>query len=94
MMTAGGPWPIMAGSRSSNLGSGRARAEPLATPHEIALAATLLRNAADFYRTVGSEKPELREDFEAQAETCELIADLVESDPGRLLLSERAHRDT
>jgi hypothetical protein len=63
------------------------------TPHEIALAATLLRNAAEFFRTVGSEKPQLREDLEAQAETYELIADLVESDPGRSLLSERGHSE-
>lgn len=49
----------------------------MTTSHEIALAAVLLRNAARFFRTVGSEKPRLREDLEAQAETYELIADPV-----------------
>lgn len=66
----------------------------MTTSHEIALAAVLLRNAARFFRTVGSEKPRLREDLEAQAETYELIADPVESEPGRPTRSERGHGDS
>ncbi len=66
----------------------------MTTSHEIALAAVLLRNAAQFFRTVGSEKPQLREDLEAQAETYELIADLVESEPSRPMKSGRDHGDS
>lgn len=46
------------------------------------LAARLLRNAADFFRTIGADNPQLNSDMETNAQTYELVADWVESDPG------------
>lgn len=45
------------------------------------LAAKLLRDAASFYRSVGSQNPTLKEQMEANASVYDQIADLVEKDP-------------
>ena len=45
------------------------------------LAAKLLRAAANFFRAVGNQNPELNEQMNTNASACELIADRVEVDP-------------
>ncbi|NVK20001.1 MAG: hypothetical protein HWE30_14980 [Methylocystaceae bacterium] len=45
------------------------------------LAAKLLRAASNFFRAVGEQNPELKEQMTTNAEACELIADRVEVDP-------------
>ncbi|MCG8690345.1 MAG: hypothetical protein MI806_03960 [Minwuiales bacterium] len=58
------------------------------------LAARLLRNAADFFRTIGADNPQLNEDMETNAQTYELVADWVESDPsGQNPLSDAKDED-
>jgi hypothetical protein len=45
------------------------------------LAARLLRDAAEFFRTVGSQNKELKEQMQENADVFEKVADLVEADP-------------
>ncbi len=45
------------------------------------LAAQLLRNSAAFFRDVGSQNQKLKDQMENNAETFEVVADLVEKDP-------------
>lgn len=45
------------------------------------LAARLLRDIAGHYRTIAQENPEVADDMEANARTCEEVADRVERDP-------------
>ncbi len=45
------------------------------------LAAKLLRAAANFFRAVGEQNPELNEQMNTNADACALIADRVETDP-------------
>ena len=58
------------------------------------LAARLLRNAAEFFRSVAEQNPAVTEDMETEAQTYELVADWVETDPsGETPLSESADDD-
>ncbi len=50
-------------------------------PSNAELAAELLRNAATFFRDVGTQNPQLKDQMSESAQTFETIADLVESDP-------------
>lgn len=50
-------------------------------PTHADFAATLLRDAATFFRNVGEQNPELKEQMSDNAAVYEEIADLVESDP-------------
>lgn len=45
------------------------------------LAAKLLRAASNFFRAVGEQNPELKEQMVKNADACELIAHQVEIDP-------------
>lgn len=45
------------------------------------LAAQLLRDAAQFFRTVGSQNEPLREQMMENADVFDQVADLVETDP-------------
>lgn len=45
------------------------------------LAAKLLRAASNFFRAVGEQNPDLRDQMETNAEACDLIAGRVEVDP-------------
>ncbi|WP_028878188.1 hypothetical protein [Terasakiella pusilla] len=45
------------------------------------LAAKLLRAASNFFRAVGEQNPDLKEQMTTNADACELIADRVEVDP-------------
>ncbi len=45
------------------------------------LAAQLLRNSATFFRDVGAQNPDLKDQMETNAETFEVVADMVEKDP-------------
>lgn len=45
------------------------------------LAASLLRNAASFFRGVGSQNPAIREQMDANAKTYETVATHLEKDP-------------
>ncbi len=45
------------------------------------LAAKLLRAASNFFRAVGTQNPDLKEQMETNADACDLIADRVEVDP-------------
>ncbi len=51
-------------------------------PTNAKLAARLLRNAAEFFRSVAEQNPAVTEDMETNAQTYELVADWVETDPG------------
>lgn len=52
-----------------------------------AIAANLLRNAATFFRDIGVNNPDLKEQMEANAETYDTVADMLEKDPdGELAL--------
>ena len=45
------------------------------------MAAKLLSESAKFYRAVGQDNPQLRDNMESMASACETIAGLVETDP-------------
>ena len=45
------------------------------------LSANLLRDAAVFFRTIGDQNPPLKIQMDANANTFEAVADLVERDP-------------
>ncbi|MDH5188231.1 MAG: hypothetical protein OEW37_04660 [Rhodospirillaceae bacterium] len=45
------------------------------------IAANLLRNAAIFFRDIGGQNPELKEQMEVNARTYDAVADMVQSDP-------------
>ena len=51
-------------------------------PTNAKLAARLLRNAAEFFRSVAEQNPAAMMDMETNAQTYELVADWVETDPG------------
>ena len=51
----------------------------MATHAEIA--SNLLRNAATFFRDLGTQNPDLAEQMEMNARTYDAIADMVERDP-------------
>lgn len=50
-------------------------------PTHAQLAARLLRDAAAFFRTLGTENPPLKEQMEENANVFEQVADLVEFNP-------------
>jgi len=50
-------------------------------PTNADLAARLLRDIAGHYRVIARENPEVAEEMEANALTCEEVADRVERDP-------------
>lgn len=52
------------------------------------LAARLLRDAAQFFRTIGEQNEPLRDQMQENASVFEQVADLVEKDPGGLLAEE------
>lgn len=45
------------------------------------LAAQLLRGAADFFRSVGEQNPAIQDQMGANAETYDLVAGWVETEP-------------
>ena len=45
------------------------------------IAANLLRNAATFFRDIGGQNNELKEQMEVNARTYDAVADMVEQDP-------------
>ncbi|MEG3619335.1 hypothetical protein V5T82_12780 [Magnetovibrio sp. PR-2] len=52
-----------------------------------AIAANLLRNAATFFRDIGTNNPDLKDQMEANAETYDTVAEMLENDPdGELTL--------
>ena len=52
-----------------------------------AIAANLLRNAATFFRDIGANNPDLKDQMEANAETYDTVANMLETDPeGELAL--------
>ncbi|MCK4939842.1 MAG: hypothetical protein KAR80_06055 [Rhodospirillaceae bacterium] len=52
------------------------------------IAANLLRNAAIFFRDIGGQNPELKEQMEVNARTYDAVADMVQSNPhGEMPLS-------
>lgn len=53
------------------------------------MAALLLRGAADFYRTMKTVSPSIARELEINAQSCEQVADRVETDPE----SEAPHLD-
>jgi len=46
------------------------------------LAVNLLRNAAVFFRDIGAQNPDLKEQMEVNAKTYDAVAEMLESDPG------------
>ncbi len=50
-------------------------------PAHSELAAKLLRDAASFFKTIGTQNPPLKEQMEENADVFEQVADLVETDP-------------
>ena len=51
----------------------------MATHAELAI--NLLRNAAVFFRDIGAENPELKEQMDVNARTYDAVADMMEKDP-------------
>lgn len=45
------------------------------------IAANLLRNAATFFRDIGGQNPDLKEQMDVNARTYDAVADMVERDP-------------
>lgn len=45
------------------------------------IAANLLRNAATFFRDIGGQNADLKEQMEVNAKTYDAVADMVEKDP-------------
>jgi hypothetical protein len=50
-------------------------------PTHSEVAARLLRDAAQFFRTIGSQNEPLKDQMQENAEVFEKVADLVEADP-------------
>lgn len=50
-------------------------------PTHAQLASKLLRDAAAFFRTLGTENPPLKEQMDENATVFDQVADLVEADP-------------
>ncbi len=50
-------------------------------PTNADLAARLLRDIAGHYRVIANENPEVAEEMETNARTCEEVADRVERNP-------------
>ncbi len=57
-------------------------------PTHAELAARLLRDAATFFRTIGSQNAPLKEQMDENASVFEQVAALVEKDPGGQLKEE------
>jgi hypothetical protein len=58
------------------------------------MAAKLLSESAKFYRAVGQDNPQLKDNMESMASACETIAGLVEQDPtGELSLDSFKESD-
>ncbi len=51
-------------------------------PSNAKLAAKLLRNAAEFFRSVGEQNAELKEQMRTNANTYDMVAEWVEQDAG------------
>lgn len=51
----------------------------MATHAELAI--NLLRNAAVFFRDLGVQNPELKEQMDVNASTYDAVADMMEQDP-------------
>ncbi len=51
-------------------------------PTNAERAAKLLRNAAEFFRSVGEQNAELSEQMQSNAETYDMVAEWVEKDAG------------
>ena len=49
------------------------------------VAAKLLRNAAKFFRDVGGQNPQIKEQMENNARTYDTVANLVETNPGGVM---------
>lgn len=45
------------------------------------LAANLLRNAAVFFRDIGAQNPDLKEQMDVNAQTYDVVAEMLETDP-------------
>lgn len=56
------------------------------------LAANLLRNAAVFFRDIGAQNPDLKDQMEVNAKTYDAVAEMVETDPhGEMPLASDAN---
>ncbi len=51
-------------------------------PSNAELAAKLLRDAAEFFRSVGEQNAELSEQMRSNADTYDMVAEWVEKDAG------------
>lgn len=47
----------------------------------VQIAANLLRNAATFFRDIGGQNAELKEQMDVNARTYEAVANMLEQDP-------------
>ena len=59
-------------------------------PTHAQLAAKLLRDAAAFFRTLGTENPPLKEQMDENATVFDQVADLVEHEPNAELQDPEA----
>ena len=50
-------------------------------PSHSELAAKLLRDAAEFFKTISEQNPPLKEQMDENADVFQQVADLVETDP-------------
>jgi hypothetical protein len=55
------------------------------------MAATLLRNSAEFFRDIGQQYPRMKDQMNSNAQTFDTVAALVESDPeGEMVVPDGA----
>jgi len=65
----------------------------MATHAELAI--NLLRNAAVFFRDLGTQNPELKEQMDVNARTYDAVAEMMERDPnGEMPMPTDAPKDT
>jgi len=64
----------------------------MATHAELAVA--LLRNAAVFFRDIGAQNPDLKEQMDVNARTYDAVAEMMEKDPnGEMPMPTDASQD-
>ena len=54
-------------------------------PTHAQLASKLMKDAAEFFRTIGEQNPPLKEQMSENADVFEQVAELVENDPNGII---------
>jgi hypothetical protein len=62
-------------------------------PTNAEMAAKLLRSAAEFFRSIGSQNDAIRDQMNTNADTFLAVADLVENDPNGITGDDEDNED-